>query len=504
LLASAGFEGQPVKGVYFFPGERGKNAEWYTTHPLDPRDERWNSDTSTRPWVMDRMVQAHVNTVVMSYWSNMPQWSPMEIDPTTLGGVLDAVQGRPLVVLPAIEGRKDLEHPEIPHWEFADEFPAAHAGLVERVGDLVALFANRMDLWARLYDRTGRPRFAVNILHVASRVLNGADPATDDRRFAAAFDAAADEVEHQFHIPVGFTLDAVGGPGFSYSPDPRRVGRLLEQTAAVLAVQGFASEVFSQLVKSNGPCPSGDWRSCPAYDNNLDNLEALADWKRDAVRDWVGTGAPVILDVSNGFDGRIVWTLLDKVAGGFWGDNLDYTDDRWRNWLSQLKGPGVRGITFDCWNGYTEGYAAVPSREHGGTVYAWLTDLLEPPPWDYSHMHYVNGARTHRVYGAICEKWIRLGADRGFGAPVSEELPSALGRMQHFTDGKAIYWSGATGAYEVHGVIGRTYREEGGDASRLGLPVSDEQPNGGGAFSLFQNGRIDWAPGDVRGRISSW
>src|SRR6185295_5913251 len=140
-------------------------------------------------------------------------------------------------------------------------------------------------------------------------------------------------------------------------------------------------------------------------------------------------------------------------------------------------------------------------REHGGTVYEWLTDLLEPPPWDYSHMHYVNGARTHRVYGAICEKWIRLGADRGFGAPVSEELPSALGRMQHFTDGKAIYWSGTTGAYEVHGVIGRTYREEGGDASRLGLPVSDEQPNGGGAFSLFQNGRIDWAPGDVRGRI---
>ena len=117
-------------------------------------------------------------------------------------------------------------------------------------------------------------------------------------------------------------------------------------------------------------------------------------------------------------------------------------------------------------------------------------------------MHYGNGARTHRVCGAICEKWIRLGADRGFGAPVSRELPSALGWMQHFTNGKVIDWSGTTGAFEVHGVIGRTYLEEGGDASLLGLPVSDEQPNGVRAFSLFQNGRIDWAPGDVRGRIS--
>jgi hypothetical protein len=52
---------------------------------------------------------------------------------------------------------------------------------------------------------------------------------------------------------------------------------------------------------------------------------------------------------------------------------------------------------------------------------------MEPPPWDYSHIHYVNGAATHRVYGAICEKWLQLGGDRGFGAPVSEELPSTLG-----------------------------------------------------------------------------
>ncbi len=513
LLASTAFQGQPVKGVYFFPGERGENAAKYTTHPLDFRDEHWNSDESTRGWVMDRMVQAHVNTVVMSYWSNMPQWSPMVIEPPyppegvspTWIAVLDAIQERPLVVMPAIESGYDPDHPEIPNWEFSSEFPINPGGfelapgLVKRIGWLVELFSGRMDLWARIYDREGYPRYAVNILHVASDLIDQDSPGADDM-FANAFDIVAAEVEARYRIPIGFTLDVIGGQ--RYSPYPRRAGAALERTASVLAIQGFASEVFSDVVRNGPPCGKGeDWRLCPPYDNNLDNLERLADWKRAALDDWVRSGVPVILDVSNGFDGRIVWA---EKWHGFWGDNLDYTDDRWRNWMSQLKGLGVRGITFNTWNGYTEGYAAVPSREHGWTVYNWLTDLLEPPPWHYSHMHYVNGARTHRVYGAICKKWIQLGADRGFGAPVSEELPSALGRMQYFADSKAIYWSATTGAHEVHGLIARTYREEGGDASCLGLPVSDEEANGEDRVSYFQHGRIDWNPGDTRGQITCW
>ncbi|MBX3083124.1 MAG: hypothetical protein KF716_15945 [Anaerolineae bacterium] len=503
LLASSNFQGQPVKGVYFFAGERGSNAPLYTSHPLDERDAHWNSDPSTRTWVMDRLVKAHVNTVVMSYWSNMPQWSPMELDPSSLKGVLDAVQNRPLVVMPAIEGGFDQEHPEIPHWEFSAEFPTnagkAAPGLVERIGWLAELFKGRMNLWAQMYDREGYARYAVNLLHVGSDVMDQNAPNADEI-FAAAFDTVAAVVERRFKIRVGFTLDAIGGK--RYSPYPQSAGAALERHASVLAIQGFASEVFSGKVKSNSPCPAEtDWRLCPPYDNNISNLETLADWKRAAVRDWVQTGVPVILDVSNGFDGRIVWK---KVGAGFWGDNLDYTEDRWRNWLSLLKGPGIRGISFNTWNGYTEGYAAVPTREHGFTVYNWLTDLLEPPPWDFSHMHYVNGARTHRVYGAIGEKWIQLGSDRGFGAPVSDELPSTFGRMQHFTDGKMIYWSKTTGAHELHGIIAKTYREENGDASCLGLPVSDEEANGSGRVSHFQHGRIDWYPGDARGRITCW
>jgi len=509
LLASPELDGQPVKGVYFFPGELQANVRLYTTHPLNPDDEHWNSDPTGRTRVIDRMIASHVNTVVMSYWSNMPQWSPMFLEPTSglnpisdsVTKVLDAVQGRPLVVIPAIEVGFDPAHPKIPHWEFQKDFPPPGGGpvlpgLVSRIGQLAELFRGRMDLWARLYDRKGEWRYAIQILHVCSDV-----PGTTDIQFANAFKDVAAQVQEIYHIPIGFMLDTIADAECAYVASPSRAGSLLEQQPSVLTVNGFVSEVFSDKVINGPRCFDPNWRNCQPHDNNVDNLEKLADWKRRAVDDWVRTGLPVILDVSNGFDGRIVWSNNEE-GTGFWGDNMNYTDDRWRNWMSELKGSGVKGITFDTWNGYTEGYAAVPSREHGQTVYNWLIDLLEPDPRVCSHMHYEAGVRTYRVYGAICDKWVQLGADRGFGAPVSSEVASARGRVSYFMDDKAIYWSVATGAHEVHGLIAKTYWGAGGDGGCLGLPVSDEEPSPNGRVSRFEHGQIDWKPGDTSGHIT--
>jgi hypothetical protein len=451
--------------------------------------------------VLDRIIAAGANTIVMSYWSNMPQWSPMALDGSSVSGVLEAARDRHLVVLPAIEGGFDQNHPEIPHWEFSADFPAPSGansvapGLVLRIGQLVELFRDHMSLWARLYDRNGEWRYAVYILHVCSDITG-----TDDMNFAKGFEEVAAQVQVNLHIPVGFVLDIIGGC-HAYVATPRNAGPILEQQPSVLAVNGFESEVFSGKVKGGPRCFDPDWHRCSPHDNNQDNLEALADWKRAAVHDWVVTGLPLILDVSNGFDGRIVWAKIES-GTGFWGDNMDYTEDRWRNWMSELKGPSIKGITFDTWNGFTEGYAATPSREHGETVYRWLTDLFEPDPRNCSHMHYVNGAPTWRVYGAICDKWMQLGADRGFGAPVSGELPTKLGRVSHFTDRKSIYWGPVTGAHEVHGIIEKTYREVNTDSSCLGLPISDEEPTGTGRVSRFQHGTIEWNSGDMQGRIN--
>jgi hypothetical protein len=502
LIASPGLDGQPVRGVYFFPGEADGNLDLYTAHPFLADDRRWNSDPSSRARVADRLVRAHVNTIVMSYWSNMPQWSPMKLDASSLAGVLDAAEGRRLVIVPALESGYD-DNPATPQWAFPKDFPSPSPGgppapgLVERLGMLVELFRGRMHLWARLYDSVGAPRYAVQLLHVCSS-LQG----TTDVSFARGFDAVAAAVASRYGIAVGFLLDAVGG-NHAYVCTPGAAGPLLRHTPSVLAMNGFASEAHSGKVINGPACTDPDWRRCRPHDNNRGNLEVLADWKRDAVRDWAAAGVPVILDVTNGMDGRIVWR---KHGVGVWGDTMDYTEDRWRNWMSLLKGPSIRGITVDTWNGYTEGWAVAPTLEHGETGYTWLTHLLEPDPRHYSHMHYVSGAPTFRVYGAICEKWLALGADRGFGVPATHELQSARGRVSFFADGqarKAIYWSGATGAHEVHGLIARTYWEAGGDAGPLGLPVTDEMPNGAGRVSRFEHGRIEWRPGDLQGTIVS-
>jgi hypothetical protein len=52
---------------------------------------------------------------------------------------------------------------------------------------------------------------------------------------------------------------------------------------------------------------------------------------------------------------------------------------------------------------------------------------------------------------------------------------------------------GPTGVHEAHGLIAKTYREEGGDASRLGLPVSDEETSSEGRVSL-EHAREDHEP----------
>jgi hypothetical protein len=494
LLASPGIDRQPMKGVYFFAGEQGKNLRLYTTNPIEAGDEHWNSDPSTRPWVVDRMVAAHVNTIVMSYWSTMPRSSPMALDPTSLSGVLDAAEGRPVVVLPAIESGTG--------WRFANEFPVDEQGnvapgLVERVGDMVALFRGRMRLWAQMYDRDGVRRYAVNIIHASSNQIRQiAGDSSDDDAFARAFDVVAEQILDRFGVRVGFTLDAVQGQ--PYSATPAESGTALERTSSVLGIQGFEPEVWSGVIKSGPPCTALS-ASCKPYDNNADNLGPIVDWKREDMRAWVGTGVPVVLAVSNGMDGRYVWA---KNGVGFWGDNHDYTDDRFRNWVSELKGGGTRGIVFDTWNGYTEGYAAVPSKQHAETVYSWLGDLLKPDPRKCSHVHYENGVATERVYGAICTKWVRLGGDRRFGAPVSPEVATHRGRVTHFAGGGSIFWSRATHAHEVHGAIAATYIEAGADASCLGLPTQDEEKDAGGRVSRFERGVISWKPGDKRGKIT--
>ena len=101
------------------------------------------------------------------------------------------------------------------------------------------------------------------------------------------------------------------------------------------------------------------------------------------------------------------------------------------------------------------------------------------------------------VYGAIAQKWVSLGRER-YGYPVTDEYACLDGgRANRFQtanesrDQAWIFWSPNTGAHEVHGLIGLVYDDE-KIQNRLGYPTSDEEDIPGGRRNRFQKGSIDW------------
>ncbi len=123
------------------------------------------------------------------------------------------------------------------------------------------------------------------------------------------------------------------------------------------------------------------------------------------------------------------------------------------------------------------------------------------------HMYMKSDAhRAFEVHGAILTKYLATGAVDAWGFPVSNESDilkgtTSIGRISEF-EKCSIYWSGASGAHEVHGDIRDKYRNLSGPLSPLGFPLSDEAniPNiqAPARFNSFQNGSILWYGGANR------
>lgn len=115
-------------------------------------------------------------------------------------------------------------------------------------------------------------------------------------------------------------------------------------------------------------------------------------------------------------------------------------------------------------------------------------------------MYLKNGAtNAHEVHGAILTKFLATGGVNTWGYPVTNETDlkkngAVIGKFSEF-EGCTIYWSGTTGAFEVHGDIRRKYRDMAGPSGDLGFPISDEGaiPGfAGGRYSCFQHGSLLW------------
>jgi hypothetical protein len=413
-LANAGFEGQPMKSMLFFAGQwRGVPGEAFyagpdpAAPPLAPATNAWcnysilpidgwmnlgwsdNVGGEKRGHAVDLMLAAGVNVVNMSYWGppNVDRWAfwaPMHTAPGANQELFGQAVGRPVLIAPYIEdGASTLDNEDTPDepndpvhqpgcygdgtlfgqspaYRFADTFPGSALNpapqLVEQIVDLVDRFLLQPKnpawpaKWAQMYDRDGKPRYVVSLIHVGSNQVG-----VTDETFAKGFGWVADRVYALRGVRVGFTLDALPPEHkASFKPSPKRTGALLAKQGAVLAIEPFIPEVFRGFAAGLCREPGSD---CDSHGGSPQLAELIA-WKRDYISAWVNTGVPVILDVSSGYDAHNVFAAANPPRYG--------NNEPWRRaQLQMLNTLGVRGVTGNAWNGYTEALAFVPSCTAG-------------------------------------------------------------------------------------------------------------------------------------------
>lgn len=166
-----------------------------------------------------------------------------------------------------------------------------------------------------------------------------------------------------------------------------------------------------------------------------------------------------------------------------------------------------RGMIIDSFVVYGQNY--VIYRKHGD-INGWIgfpkSDEMNGANggrmsfFDNADIYWHPNTGAFEVHGGIKEKYNALGASGSFlGYPISDEnsiLKNGLeiGRSSNFEFG-TIFWSRATGAFEMHGLLIKSYMNTfGGPAGELGFPMSDElgSPKGNFRFNNFQNGILTY------------
>lgn len=111
-------------------------------------------------------------------------------------------------------------------------------------------------------------------------------------------------------------------------------------------------------------------------------------------------------------------------------------------------------------------------------------------------IYYTPATGAHLIYGLIRAKWIHLGRERGpNGYPITDEADaiSGYGRFNNFQNGTIIWKRGTPEAFSVYGAIYGKWGAGRYDAGPLGFPLTDETdclfPNIG-RYNDFEHGAI--------------
>ncbi|MBP2330313.1 glucose/arabinose dehydrogenase [Kibdelosporangium banguiense] len=129
--------------------------------------------------------------------------------------------------------------------------------------------------------------------------------------------------------------------------------------------------------------------------------------------------------------------------------------------------------------------------EQGDAQVRWRT-------YQGGRLYWSQATGVHLVMGEILAKYLAAGGHQVYGLPTTDELtPSAdnRGRYNLFEGGRSIYWTQATGARLVFGMIYEKWQARGNVAFN-GYPATDELPTTGnyGRFNAFERGYIYWSP----------
>ncbi|SDC05991.1 Uncharacterized conserved protein, contains LGFP repeats [Geodermatophilus telluris] len=113
---------------------------------------------------------------------------------------------------------------------------------------------------------------------------------------------------------------------------------------------------------------------------------------------------------------------------------------------------------------------------------------------------------TVQVRGAVLARYQALGGEGGaLGLPTSEEVPEGSAQVQRFQRG-LVHWSADGGARVVRGALYTGWLAAGGLTGPLGAPVADETAAGPGAAQRFSSGTLYWSAATgaqvVRGEIA--
>jgi hypothetical protein len=362
------------------------------------------------------MIQSGINVVNMSTWGprgehHWSDYAAMQTSSYSHDELFTIALDKDILIVPYLESCTSTVAGD-PHYDFPIIFPGDPANYDTRIVEFIEDHVNRYivspdnprwpEKWAQAYDQDLNPRYMISIINVASW-----DPTVTDQTFAEGFDRLADSVFARTGVKVGFSLAVLPDDppfGTQFRPNPQTTGPYLRNQKSVLSVQCYLPEAFL----------------------SIGNEPFILDWKHQFGSRWIASGIPYIQDVTAGYDAHIVFPNVD-----IYGNNPD-----WREALeTSVQKHRAQGITFNTWNGYTEGYAGMPTNEYGSGTYLWVHDLftnflpnnsLHNIPGkieaeDWSTAAGVETDRCHDDHGGLYVGWLEEGDRIDYDVDIIED-----------------------------------------------------------------------------------